>query len=304
MLPGGASSAPFSAKSGRRVNGAGLQGSVGGAPEAWTMTPGAGVVYDPAYASQGAWRFYIPSAVTGLFAARPGAGQSRIDLLVARIYDAVAIGSGPAEVKIELLQGQAAADPQPPTPPAGAIVHELTRFTVPSTGAITATQSTARTVAAGGILPVATTAERDKLKADGIAYAGLVVNNAQSDRLERYNGTAWKPVRDDLDVCMGLFWGAGYDPALHDHKTLSYFAETTTSAGANVDVIDLATQFVGVTGVSATPANGGVSSGTNTVRDLSPFLVGSALYLRAENSAGAAVIGQPVRFSVILHGWV
>lgn len=193
LMPGPASS-PFSARSGRRVNGSGLTVSVGGSPEAWTVSPGAGVIYDPAYASQGAWRFEIPSAVSANLPARPGVGQSRIDLIVARIYDPGALGSGSAEVKIERVNGVSGASPSAPSMPALSI--ELARLLVPASGTITITQSARRTVAAGGVLPVATTTEMDQLETDGIAYRGLVVDNAQTNALYRYDGTDWKALAE------------------------------------------------------------------------------------------------------------
>jgi hypothetical protein len=120
MMPGGPVADSFSVKAGRRVNGAGLQVSVGGSPEAWTCTPGPAMVYDPAYSTQGAWRVEIPNAKSATITTpRPSAGQSRIDLIVVRIYDNGAIGSGPSEVKVERLAGNPGQDPQPPTPPAG-----------------------------------------------------------------------------------------------------------------------------------------------------------------------------------------
>lgn len=192
LMPGGPTSQPFAVKEGHRVNGAGLQVSVGGSPESWTVTPGPCVVTDPAYSGQGGWRVEIPNTKTGTIGARPGAGQSRIDLIVARVYDATAIGSGPAEVKIERLPGTPGSSPVAPTPPAGSITYEIARLAVPASGSITITQSVERTVAAGGILPVPTTAAMDKLETDGIAYRGLVVDNAQTDALHRFDGTDWK----------------------------------------------------------------------------------------------------------------
>lgn len=224
LMPGGPTSAPFSARSGRRVNGAGLTVSVGGSPEAWTCTPGPGEIYESGYASQGGWAFEIPNSVSANLPARPGAGQSRIDLIVARIYDTQAIGSGPAEVKIERINGAAGAPGVAPSPPAGSITLELARLGVPAVGAITVTQSTRRTVAAGGVLPVATTAEMDALKTDNIAYAGLVVNNAQTNSLHRYDGTLWRRLVDDAfdtpwtPIALGSGWsgfGNGFnDPAV------------------------------------------------------------------------------------------
>lgn len=188
LMPGPAS-APFSAFGGRRVNGAGLTASVSGSPEAWTVTAGAGVIYDSGYASQGAWRFHIPNNITGIMPARPSTGQSRIDLLVARIYDTdVSVGST-REIKVERIGGTAGASPTPPAVPDLSLL--LATLTVPATGSITVTPTTTRVVAAGGILPVATTSERDALVTAGVAYAGLAVFNTQAGRIETYNGSEW-----------------------------------------------------------------------------------------------------------------
>lgn len=211
LLMPGPVSAPFSARPGRRVNGAGLTVSVGGGPEAWTVSTGAGVIYDPAYASQGAWRFEIPSAVSANLPARPGVGQSRIDLIVARIYDPGALGSGLAEVKIERVNGASGASPSAPSLPALSV--ELARMTVPASGTITVTPSTRRTVAAGGVLPVATTAEMEDLETDGLAYPGLTVYNLQTKSLFTYDGTEFQGDSGWITPSMGGGWTANADTA-------------------------------------------------------------------------------------------
>jgi hypothetical protein len=241
LLMPGAGGGAFSAQSGRRVNGAGLVASVGGSPEAWTVTAGSGVIFDSAYASQGAYRFEIPNSVTAQLPARPGAGTSRIDLLVARIYDNVALGSGATEVKVERVNGTAGASPFAPSLPALSV--ELARLTVPASGTIVVTASTERTVAAGGVLPVPTTAAMDKLVTDGIAYAGLVVNNAQTNSLHRYTGTAWSQM---VDGSTGLVAAGGYGVGWADlgggetsqvQKTngmVTLFLAATKGGGSNV----------------------------------------------------------------------
>lgn len=183
--PGG--SGPFATLAGRRVNGVGLAVSVGGSPESVTVTPGAGTIYDPIFAG-GGYDFEIPASVNLSLPARPSSGQSRIDLIVARVYDPdIGLGSV-REVKIERVGGSPAASPSTPSAPAGSLA--LATLTVPNSGSITVTSSTARSVAAGGIIPVATTAFRDNLA----AYAGMSVWNAQTSRMEVYTGSAWAPI--------------------------------------------------------------------------------------------------------------
>lgn len=190
-----ASAAPFGSRGGRRVNGAGLAVSVGGGPEAWTVTPGAGVIYDTTYSSQGAYPFEIPSAVTATMPARPGSGLSRIDLIVARIYDVdISVGSA-SEVKIEIVAGTAASSPTAPSVPPLSLV--LAALTVPNTGSIVVTANTTRAVAAGGILPVATTAERDALPNP---WNGLTVADEQTGLLEYRMGADWKALQAVTDT--------------------------------------------------------------------------------------------------------
>lgn len=301
LLMPGPVSAPFSGRSGRRVNGAGLTVSVGGGPEAWTVSPGAGVIYDPAYASQGAWRFEIPSAVSANLPARPGVGQSRIDLIVARIYDPGALGSGLAEVKIERVNGASGASPSAPSLPALSV--ELGRLLVPASGTITVTQSTRRTVTAGGVLPVATTAERTQLVTDGIAYPGLTIFNEQTKRQEVYGGSGWVAQSQEIDSRSGsAFWGAAYVADAHQYKMHSQTVVGTPNANGNILVADLSAHFAGVGAATATLADSSATQSRGVFCDVAVNL----LYVRLFNAEGAFVTASvgAERVNVIIHGWV
>lgn len=184
---------PFSAKPGRRVDGNGLTVSVGGSPESYTVSAGAGVIFQSAYAAGGAWLFEIPTAVTRELPSRPGSGQSRIDLIVARIYDADSSVGATRETVIERIAGNPSPSPSAPTTPALSLL--LATLTVPASGSIVVTNSSERTVAAGGVLPVATTSDRDALT----PWRGLVVQNGQTGRLEYFDGSAWRTVAPDDD---------------------------------------------------------------------------------------------------------
>lgn len=179
--PGG--SGDFSMMTGRRVNGGGLQVAVSGSPEQVTVSPGAGVLS----AAGVGYAFEVPTAVPLSLPARPGAGQTRSDLIVARLYDPDIGLGGVRELKIERLS---ASQPVPD----GCLV--LATLTVPSSGSISVTPSDGRTVAAGGVLPVATTARRDALA----AYAGMTVWNSQVSRLQVYTGTAWVSIAPEQTV--------------------------------------------------------------------------------------------------------
>lgn len=216
-------SAPFSARSGRRVNGSGLSVSVSSTGNgSVTVSPGPGQVYSSAHAGHGRWSFYIPNSVGPLtLGARPATGQTRVDLVVAQLYDS-GIGVGAVkEVKIEVVPGQAGVSASAPAVPALSML--LDTLTVPATGAISHTQSTDVVVAAGGVLPVQTAAEKNKLKTDGVAYRGLVVDDAQAGALFRYNGDGW----DELAV-VG-------DPAPGDQPWTTLTAATGWTAGTGTN---------------------------------------------------------------------
>lgn len=299
-MPGGPVSAPFSSKSGRRVNGAGLQVSIGGSPESWTCTPGPCEVYDPGYSTQGGWSVEIPNATTGTIGARPSTGQSRIDLIVVRVYDNGAIGSGPSEVKVERLPGNPGTSPVAPTPPAGSITFEVARLTVPATGSVTVTHSTERTVAAGGVLPVPTTAAMNKLKTDNVAYEGMVVNNAQTKSLHRYDGTNWKRQIDADSFIFGeAKWGVAYDPAVHEPVTYAHtFVGTTTPGGILTVIPDLSVMFAGISSAPLVPGDqvGGL-------RYVTAIPSGNSLQAYCYVAAGSGVVSQTVRVDVTVHGW-
>lgn len=208
VMPGPVSE-PFSGRSGRRVNGSGLAVTVSstGAGTVST-TPGVCLVYSSAQSSQGVWEVTFPAVGPIALSARPPAGQSRIDLVVARLYDSDSGIGTVKEAKIEVIAGTASGTPSAPSLPA--MAFELDRLTVPNSGTITHVQSTQRTVAAGGILPVATTAEMDALKTAGIAYRDMVVGNEQADALYRYNGTSWRPISDGDTGWVDATYNAGW----------------------------------------------------------------------------------------------
>lgn len=175
LMPAGAGG--FSARSGRRP-GAGL--AVTFSILTATVAPGAGVIYDSDFGAGGPWRFALPVSKSVTLAARPGAGLVRRDLIIARIYDV----EGQRELKIEAVEGDASATPSKPNLPPLSL--ELGVADVGPSGPVSFVANTARTVAAGGILPVATTAERDGLEAP---HDGQTVWNAQAKRLETFDAS-------------------------------------------------------------------------------------------------------------------
>lgn len=180
MTPGGAG---LAARAGRRPGA--LTVSIGGSPEAVTVPAHSGIITDP---DGGAYLYAFPNAVSKDLDARPGAGTSRIDLVVAHIYDADVHPADTSlrELDLEVVTGNAGAVPVVPTQPDGTVLVAM--LSVPASGAISVNVNGPRTVAVGGILPVASQAERDALT----AYDGLVVYREDTDAYEGHANGGWQ----------------------------------------------------------------------------------------------------------------
>lgn len=174
----------FSARSGLRP---GATGAVTVSGTTVTVQPTSGVIYDANHATDGPFLWALPASKAVSLGARPGSGQSRRDLIIARVYDPdLGLGSV-RELKIERVAGTASPTPQEPALPAMSM--RLASALVPATGNVTLTVSTARTVAAGGVLPVSTEAERDALPSPPV---GMTVYVETLDSLCVWSGTAWR----------------------------------------------------------------------------------------------------------------
>lgn len=187
LMAPGAGGGAFSGLSGKRIDGSGLTVTVSGSPEMVNVSPGGGVIFDPGHAAGGPWTFEIPEARQVSLGARPASGMSRRDWVVAQLQDPDSGFGTERSVTIVRYPGSPGATPSDPTPPPGAVFLILATLIVPATGTVTVTPTSARTAAAGGVVPVATT--------DGlVGYAGQCVWNGQRSRLEVHDGTKWSPV--------------------------------------------------------------------------------------------------------------
>lgn len=150
----------------------------------------------------------VNDANRDLAIAPTAAGQLRVDLIVARIYDDDY--SGATRVwALEVVQGVAApAAPAEPAVPVSSLV--LGRVDVPAgAGAIAAGNLTDRrkwAVAAGGTLPLATDAERVALA----AYEGLRVAVAATGAEWVYLAGSWRQLYGDLLGWTNLPLAAAY----------------------------------------------------------------------------------------------
>jgi hypothetical protein len=126
----------------------------------------------------------------------PGSGTNpRIDLVVARVRDDPYDGSGFQNATVEIIFGVPAVSPQVPAVPLSCL--PLWQVTVPAnaSGAIPIDFTTARvdrrvyTAASGGLINVASQAERD-----GIAspHIGMSVWRADRTWVETYDGAVWR----------------------------------------------------------------------------------------------------------------
>lgn len=161
--------------------------TVGGSPEAVTIAPHNGVIVDSA--GGGTFRYHIPSAVSINLAARPSAGQSRIDEVVVVVKN---VDVRPAdlvrEVDLQVLTGTpSAGTPSAPTIPTGAF--KVAELSVPASGTVSVNIAAQRMVALGGILPVASQAERDAV---ANIYDGLTVYREDTDVCEQRQNGAWE----------------------------------------------------------------------------------------------------------------
>lgn len=188
MMAGGAG---IAVRAGRRPGT--LSVTVGGSPESVSVPPLCGVVTDP---DGGAYLFATNVTVGKTLATRPASGTSRIDIVVARVYDADVhpADTTKRELDIEVLTGTAGASPSEPTIPNGAL--RIATLTVPASGSVTVSVNGPRHVSAGGILPVSNQSARDSLT----AYDGLMVYREDTDVFEGYFAGAWKTITRGEDT--------------------------------------------------------------------------------------------------------
>ncbi|MEU6623567.1 hypothetical protein ABZ926_22730 [Streptomyces litmocidini] len=169
--------------------------------------------------SQGAYPVTLPTSETVTFA--PGNAQyNRIDLLVLRIYDNLYDGQQRNEAVVEVIQGQANQDPQPPAaPPRCLPLYEVTVPAGASAGnggipwASALKDLRTPVVSLGGILPV-----------EGPVLPGSYPGQYQDagGALQRWDGGAWVSYPSAL---------GGIVPASASTTPASYIGQYRDAAG-------------------------------------------------------------------------
>lgn len=203
-LYGGGSGIPLKAVSGFRV---GTGNVLTATSTTWTLTPCSAVISPAAATAQGSYRWASDSNVTGSVTAAD-ATYARKDIVYIQVNDSSSgDGSGALTAPVSYLAGTPSASPVAPSLPARSFL--VGTITVPQSGggSPTVVLNTARFVAAGGIQPVANQTDRDALT----EYEGLRVDQLDTDREYRYNGSRWVGGRVLLTLdALYLPLGAGY----------------------------------------------------------------------------------------------
>lgn len=183
----------LNARSGLRPDGGGVVTAVAGTMGV-QVAPFSGWVDGGASDAQGGYPFVLDASTT-LTLSDGHASLARTDTLVARVQDDTYDGSGATDATVVVIEGTPGAGA--PTLPTSCI--PLRDVTVPAglsagTGGLSAshlaTDRRTWTVAAGGILPVNGSSQRDALGAQW----GQAVFRADTGKMEVYDGTSWAVV--------------------------------------------------------------------------------------------------------------
>lgn len=144
---------------------------------------------------QGMYRTDVTAIESVTIAAAP-ASNSRIDLIVARVYDAQEIGGAKHGLLIEAVTGSAAPSPVAPPLPNTAIPLAQVFVAAGATSIVAAniadrrTQSGASTLKIGTQAQPMTTAERDALPASE-AFEGRFIDNISTGKTQIRRSNAW-----------------------------------------------------------------------------------------------------------------
>ena len=158
------------------------------------VTPFQAFVAGTSSNTQGGYRVTCDNEVTLTF--DPGSGTNpRVDLVVLRVRDDPYDASGTQAGSVEIIFGIPAISPTAPAVPASCL--PLWQIPIPANAssgnpidfAGTRVDRRAYTVAAGGLVPVASQADRDGIVAP---FEGMQVWRMDRDWVETHDGTAWR----------------------------------------------------------------------------------------------------------------
>lgn len=162
----------------------------------WTVQPFAGIADVESSAIAGPYQFAFDAVATGSVTAA-NASNPRVDIVYVQIDDpAESDGSSVPAVTRKYLAGTAAASPVAPAlPVARAFVIANINVPISGGGSPTVTWTAPLAVAAGGILPVASSASYP-----ASPYVGQQVDDASLGYTLRYAGSLWQPEGSGLNL--------------------------------------------------------------------------------------------------------
>lgn len=275
LMPG---SSALRARGGVRLGG-GFSVSVAGDSTSVTVQPGVAVI-DAPNSSSGPYIVAIPTAKTLTMPAKPGAGLSRNDRVVVRVYDED-VPENPTtlrEARVELVTGTAASSPAVPAVPTMAL--SVAQLNTTSTTTTLTSNVPWYSWAAGAVGVCRSQADRDSLT----PYDGLVVYREDLDTFEaRVNGawvTFWQP--------------AGVTPFID----LRHNTATTRTPGNNLRIAWATTQeAVGGTSLSGSQITLPAGVYTVTAQITADWDQWPASLELRKNSAGSATAGSSLGVS-------
>lgn len=162
----------------------------------WTLKPCSAQLDPGSSTHQGMYGWSTDADVTGPVTAAD-ATYGRKDIVYIQVNDSSAgDGSGALNANVYYLAGTPAATPVAPTLPARSFLLGTITVPVSGGGSPTVVVNPARFVAAGGVLPVASAADRPTHP-----YAGQQVCRTDRDGwIQTYNGTSWEYQRPSRRV--------------------------------------------------------------------------------------------------------
>lgn len=267
-LYGGGAGRPLGGRSGFRVDTAST--ILTATSTTWTLLPCSAMIDPGAATHQGMYGWASDQNVTGAVTAAD-ATYTRKDIVYIQVNDSSAgDGSGATTAPVLYLAGTPSATPEAPTLPARSFL--VGTITVPASGggSPTVVLNPARFVAAGGILPVYSVAERDALvKHDGLAIRRMDLTGRPT---ETWNGADWGgPVRyDPIDVSgYNLTGKVTVEPAGSLKRIVVAISVTRTGADASITTafapfgVVLPSQAIGTAEAIYLPVS--LTGGTNNV---------------------------------------
>lgn len=296
---GGATSArPLGARSGVRP-GTSVT-TVTASSTTWSCGAFAGVADVQAAAEAGPYTFAFDAATSGAVTAAD-ASSPRVDIVYVQINDpSESDGSTvPAATRL-YLAGVPAAAPVAPATPARSFVVANINVPISGGGSPTVSWVAPYAVAAGGVLPVASSAGYP-----ANAHEGFIVDDAALDALVRFNGSAWVRVVPAETLADVVTFGAGWTATnTTNHKPRlrmvgkQVFLYGAITAGAGASISNMLT--VPVAFQPPTTGSRFVGSAVSSQVNIGEYMItGGVLSIPAGYYTGAVTTGgiHPLNFS-------